>query len=54
MMVLSESFERNQTVEDIGGVQFLLKYLIVYLPYSIGTVVATIVGIAGKKKVTLN
>lgn len=39
----------NQTTENIGvgGIAFLVHYLAVYLPYSIGTIIATIVGLTG-------
>lgn len=39
----------NQTTEniDVGGIHFLVHYLAVYLPYSIGTIIATIVGLTG-------
>ena len=46
----NESIEITELIKpdiDIGGVRFLHQNLAVYLPYSIGTVIATIVGIVG-------
>lgn len=46
----NESIEIAELIKpdiDIGGVRFLHQNLAVYLPYSIGTVIATIVGIVG-------
>lgn len=42
-----EMAEINKPDLEIGGVRFLHQNLAVYLPYSIGTIIVTIVGIAG-------
>ena len=42
-----EIAEMNKPDIEIGGVRFLHQNLAVYLPYSIGTIIATIVGIVG-------
>ena len=38
----------SNTTEDIGGIPYILKYLEIYLPYSLISLIAVIVGITGE------
>lgn len=38
----------NETIENVGGLEFFFKHLGIYLPYTVLTGLGTIAGIIGK------